>query len=169
MRARRSSSTVLKRRTHGRFSFSVRMNRSAQPLPSGSRTNAGELSRPRKRISAWKWWLTYRLPPPTAWETDASGAGCREPGALRGSGNRPLDHAIVSEEACHPRVGEDRPGSLEQLEAGLDVALVDPEAVVGHDHVPADVGQEAQAVGDLEHVVDHLPPVRDLYPGHPRP
>src|SRR3954453_20142410 len=38
------------------------MNRSAQPLPSGSRTKAGELSMPRKRLSAWKSWLTYRLP-----------------------------------------------------------------------------------------------------------
>src|SRR5436309_1936127 len=45
MSARRSSSTVSKRRTHSRFSFRVRMNRSAQPLPSGSRTNAGELTR----------------------------------------------------------------------------------------------------------------------------
>src|SRR3954447_20649896 len=62
MSARRSSSTVSKRRTHSRFSFRVRMNRSAQPLPSGSRTNAGELSMPRKRTSAWKSWLTYRLP-----------------------------------------------------------------------------------------------------------
>src|SRR4051794_8861847 len=62
MSARRSSSTVSKRRTHSRFSFRVRMNRSAQPLPSGSRTNAGELSMPRKRVSAWKSWLTYWLP-----------------------------------------------------------------------------------------------------------
>src|SRR4051812_18344009 len=62
MSARRSSSTVSKRRTQSRFSFRVRMNRSAQPLPSGSRTNAGELSMPRKRTSAWKWWLTYWLP-----------------------------------------------------------------------------------------------------------
>src|SRR3954470_3771305 len=62
MSAERSSSTVSKRRTHSRFSFRVRMNRSAQPLPSGSRTNAGELSMPRKRISARKSWLTYRLP-----------------------------------------------------------------------------------------------------------
>src|SRR4051812_46656107 len=62
MSARRSSSTVSKRRTHSRFSFRVRMNRSAQPLPSGSRTNAGELSMPRKRISAWRSWLTYWLP-----------------------------------------------------------------------------------------------------------
>ena len=44
MSAKRSSSTVLKRRTHNRFSFRVRMNRSAQPLPSGARTKAGELS-----------------------------------------------------------------------------------------------------------------------------
>src|SRR5947209_5503367 len=49
-------------RTRSRFSFSVLMNRSAQPSPSGSRTNAGELSMPRKRISAWKSWLTYWLP-----------------------------------------------------------------------------------------------------------
>jgi hypothetical protein len=30
------------------------MNRSAQPLPSGARTKAGELSMPRKRSSSWK-------------------------------------------------------------------------------------------------------------------
>src|SRR5215218_8935943 len=53
---------VSKVRTQSRFSFSVRMKRSAQPLPSGSRTKAGELSRPRKRASAWKSWLTYWLP-----------------------------------------------------------------------------------------------------------
>ena len=29
--------------------------RSAQPLPSGARTKAGELSMPRKAISVWKW------------------------------------------------------------------------------------------------------------------
>src|SRR5687767_15075719 len=34
---------VSKRRTQSRFSFRVRMNRSTQPLPSGSRTKAGEL------------------------------------------------------------------------------------------------------------------------------
>jgi hypothetical protein len=32
-----------KRRTQSRFSLSVRMKRSAQPLPSGSRTKAGDL------------------------------------------------------------------------------------------------------------------------------
>src|SRR5438477_13168550 len=42
---------VSKVRTHSRFSLSVRMNRSAQPLPSGARTKAGELSMPRKAIS----------------------------------------------------------------------------------------------------------------------
>src|SRR3712207_3206825 len=47
----RSSSTVSKVRTHKRFSFKVRMKRSAQPLPSGARTKAGELSMPRKRSS----------------------------------------------------------------------------------------------------------------------
>jgi len=31
------------------------MNRSAQPFPSGARTNAGELSVPRNAISFWKW------------------------------------------------------------------------------------------------------------------
>ena len=45
-----------------RFSFSTRMKRSAQPLPSG-RTKAGELARPRKRMpTLWKWWLTYWEP-----------------------------------------------------------------------------------------------------------
>src|SRR3954464_11024368 len=37
---------VSKVRTQSRFSFRVRMNRSAQPLPSGARTKAGELSMP---------------------------------------------------------------------------------------------------------------------------
>ena len=41
--------SVWKVLTHRRFSFSVRMKRSAQPLPSGARTKAGELSMPRKR------------------------------------------------------------------------------------------------------------------------
>jgi hypothetical protein len=40
----RSSSMVSKVRTQSRFSLSVRMNRSAQPLPSGARTKAAELS-----------------------------------------------------------------------------------------------------------------------------
>ncbi len=42
---------VWKLRTHNRFSFSVRMKRSATPLPSGSRTKLGELSMPKKAIS----------------------------------------------------------------------------------------------------------------------
>ena len=62
VQTRRSSSMVAKRRIQSRFSLSTRMNRSAQPLPWGSRTKAGELARPRKRTSAWKWWLTYWLP-----------------------------------------------------------------------------------------------------------
>src|SRR3954469_16485055 len=41
-------------RTQSRFSFRVRMKRSAQPLPSGARTKAGELSMPRKASSFWK-------------------------------------------------------------------------------------------------------------------
>src|SRR3954453_13189215 len=68
MSAERSSSTVAKGRTQSRFSFNVLMNRSAQPLPSGSRTKAGEPSMPRKRISAWKSWLI-----PTALIADRSG------------------------------------------------------------------------------------------------
>ena len=48
--------------THSRFSFSVRMNRSAQPLPSGARTKAGELSMPRNAISFWKWSDMYCEP-----------------------------------------------------------------------------------------------------------
>src|SRR5690242_10816208 len=47
----RSSSMVWKCLTHKRFSFKVRMNRSAQPFPSGARTKAGELSMPRNAIS----------------------------------------------------------------------------------------------------------------------
>ena len=42
---------VAKRRTQSRFSFRVRMKRSTQPLPSGSRTKAGELAMPRKASS----------------------------------------------------------------------------------------------------------------------
>ena len=37
-----------------RFSLSVRMKRSATPLPSGSRTKLGELSMPKNAISCWK-------------------------------------------------------------------------------------------------------------------
>ena len=45
---------VAKRRTHNRFSFSVRMKRSATPVPSGSRPKLGELSMPKKATSCWK-------------------------------------------------------------------------------------------------------------------
>ena len=41
-------------RTQSRFSFRVRMKRSAQPFPSGARTKAGELSMPTKASSFWK-------------------------------------------------------------------------------------------------------------------
>ena len=40
--------------THSRFSFKVRMKRSATPLPSGCRTKEGEASIPRHSISSWK-------------------------------------------------------------------------------------------------------------------
>jgi hypothetical protein len=49
-RAWRSASMVSKLCTHARFSFSLRMKRSAQPLPSGARTKAGELSMERQRL-----------------------------------------------------------------------------------------------------------------------
>src|SRR4029450_2158110 len=56
---------VSKLRTQSRFSLSVRMKRSAQPLPSGARTKAGELSMPRKAIARWKSWRAQcRAPPP---------------------------------------------------------------------------------------------------------
>ena len=43
---------VSKRRTHKRFSFSVRMKRSAAPLPSGSRTKLGEqYERDQRRLA----------------------------------------------------------------------------------------------------------------------
>jgi hypothetical protein len=41
-------------RTQSKFSFKVRMKRSATPLPSGSRTKDGEASMPRHLISSWK-------------------------------------------------------------------------------------------------------------------
>src|SRR3954451_7600502 len=44
------------------------MNRSAQPFPSGARTNAGELSMPRKRSSLWKSRAMYWLP--WSWRTE---------------------------------------------------------------------------------------------------
>ena len=37
-----------------KFSFNVRIKRSATPLPSGSRTKLGELVMPRKASSSWK-------------------------------------------------------------------------------------------------------------------
>ncbi len=45
---------VSKLRTHKRFSFTVRMKRSATPLPSGARTKLGELSIPKNATSCWK-------------------------------------------------------------------------------------------------------------------
>src|SRR3954447_11469400 len=48
------TSTVSKVRTQSRFSFRVRMKRSAQPFPSGARTKAGELAMPKKPSSCWK-------------------------------------------------------------------------------------------------------------------
>ena len=39
---------------HNRFSFKVRMKRSATPLPWGSRTKEGEASIPKHSISSWK-------------------------------------------------------------------------------------------------------------------
>ena len=40
---------VSKLRTHKRFSFHVRMKRSATPLPSGARTKLGEQLNPEER------------------------------------------------------------------------------------------------------------------------
>src|SRR3954465_13731922 len=45
---------VSKVRTQSRFSFRVRMKRSAQPFPSGARKKAGELATPKKASSCWK-------------------------------------------------------------------------------------------------------------------
>ena len=49
-RAWRRSSVVSNQRTRRRVSFSVRMKRSAQPLPSGARRTAGKFSAPRKPV-----------------------------------------------------------------------------------------------------------------------
>src|SRR3712207_1923290 len=72
---------VSNERTHSRFSFRVRMNRSAQPLPSGARTKAGELSIPRKRSSFRKasamycdsWSATRGLRPVVVPDGEATG------------------------------------------------------------------------------------------------
>jgi hypothetical protein len=44
----------------------VLLRRPVEPLGAAValalRTKAGELSTPGKRIAAWEWWLTYRLP-----------------------------------------------------------------------------------------------------------
>ncbi len=45
-----------------RFSLSVRMKRSAQPLPSGARTRDGEDFAPSQAISFRKSWLMYCEP-----------------------------------------------------------------------------------------------------------
>src|SRR3954454_5022637 len=50
-RAARSSVRSRNRRIHKSCSFRVRKKRSMHPFPSGWRTNAGEGSMPRKRIS----------------------------------------------------------------------------------------------------------------------
>ncbi len=45
---------MLKLRIEGRFSFSVRKKRSAQPLPSGARMKADKFWMPRTRSALWK-------------------------------------------------------------------------------------------------------------------
>ena len=86
----RSSSIVSKVRTQSRFSLSVRMNRSAQPLPSGARTKAGELSMPRKASSFWKWSDMYCEP--WSWRTPGRGRRrrrTRRSGAAHPGGSAP--------------------------------------------------------------------------------
>ncbi len=70
--ARGSCSTVSKNRTRGRLPFSVRMNRSAQPLPSGALTRAGELPAPRNASSSWK--TADMHWPPWSWRTQSPAA-----------------------------------------------------------------------------------------------
>src|SRR3954468_2026408 len=92
------------------------MNRSAQPLPSGSRTKAGELSMPRKRISAWKSWLTYWLP--GSWGRRTPAAACLGDGPrgdVLGEGAEALAHRL--------------PDRLERLEAVSAAAGVDADAL----------------------------------------
>jgi hypothetical protein len=53
------------------------MNRSAQPFPSGARTNAGELSMPRNFSSFWKWSDMYCVP--WSWrDRETAGDAARE-------------------------------------------------------------------------------------------
>ena len=80
-RACLSSSTVSKVRTHNRCHFSVRMQRSATPVPSGARTKLGLDSIPRSRSSYWNAWLMYWGP---KWLRRAGqGAGRQVPGCRR--------------------------------------------------------------------------------------
>jgi hypothetical protein len=88
------------------------MNRSAQPLPSGARTQAGELSMPRHAISFWNWW-------------DMSCDRCR--GALLDRGRSPGDH-LGEPARILAHVLADR---LQGLEAGGSCMRVNADALGG--------------------------------------
>src|SRR4029434_10236494 len=92
--------------SHNRFSLSVRMKRSAQPLPSGARTKAGELSMSRKASSCWKASDMYWLP----WSCGTEPAP------------DPLSKAV--EVAPHPL-----PDWFQRLEAGGPACGVDADAL----------------------------------------
>src|SRR3954467_8432823 len=158
--AQRSSSTVAKRRTHSRFSFRVRMNRSAQPLPSGSRTKAGELSTPRKRTSAWEV-VAHVLTPVVVPEPEPGGDALAE-------GAEALAHRL--------------PDRLERLEpvgaaAGMDADALGRAGIDRHEHgrlalaghhrgqvgAPSMDGPRlASASVDIPHVNRLLPSIRPV-------
>src|SRR5215212_5686616 len=106
------------------------MKRSAQPFPSGSRTKAGELAMPRKRISAWKSWLTYWLPwswrsrrpaamplakPLRHWRTAClTGSRALEAiGAAAGMKTDALGRAVIDGDDCSVTVSAARVSSLQ--------------------------------------------------------
>src|SRR3954466_1246987 len=97
------------------------MNRSAQPFPSGARTNAGELSMPRKRSSLWKSRAMYWLP--WSWRTERPRADREAAGDLLREAAEVPPHPLAER--------------LERLEPVGTVAGVDADAlgraVVGGD------------------------------------
>src|SRR4051794_37756678 len=98
------------------------MKRSAQPLPSGERTNAEELSRPRKANSFWKWsdmycetwsWRTAR---PWAIALANPPKYCRTPWRIDSRAWKRVARAAY----CRPglRVDEREPGLLPDFRDG---------------------------------------------------
>ena len=100
--------TVSNGSTQSSCSLSVRMKRSAQPLPSGAATNDGLERMPRKRSSPWKWSLRYWLP--WSWRRPEPGGDARPVAAV-----------------VRPQPLAER---LERLEARAGASRVDADALL---------------------------------------